>query len=515
MSRIVTRVILANDAVAAPEQVKTVRRNMDVEPRTRAVTRRRLIEKHEAEDQPLSPQRPSLQSANRTITQVTQLIKGDFHMVFSLKRRPRTVLAAVASVALVACIAGCSTSPSDTSSGAGGKKTNLTLEIWDPAQTQGVQKAIDGFEVANTNISVDLEQVPNNVYNTRLQASLGAGQGPDVMWQSSTASQYANGGALESLDSYIKKDNLSLSAYPKKLVDLYNFNGHQYGIPKDQDVYTLIYNTAVFKKLGVTDLPTTNWTWDDMVRIAKELRAKQTSPSDFPLYYQYTFNSTVASLIHQLGGTVIKDKKGNVATPEATKALEMVKALQDDKLIPAVADSTDYNAISSLISGNLAMAWTPSWNLSLLDKSQSGLADGTLKAVPLPSVNGSRAEDTNGISYVMNANSAHKADSWKLIKYLTSSQGATLQAEGGAAMPANVSASVQAAYYATHDSIGDLKTAMKPMLSSSYLRTTTQYPAVLANNPQIEAALGDYYAGSISTADVETKIDELYTASFQ
>lgn len=87
----------------------------------------------------------------------------------------------------------------------------LSVMIWDPAQRDGVQMAINAFEAANPNIKVSLEQVPTDQYYTKLDAALGAGAGPDVMWQSSRASYYVNGGALQPLNKYIAESGVSLT----------------------------------------------------------------------------------------------------------------------------------------------------------------------------------------------------------------------------------------------------------------------------------------------------------------
>ncbi|MFJ9893489.1 ABC transporter substrate-binding protein [Streptomyces sp. NPDC091280] len=408
------------------------------------------------------------------------------------------------AMSFVLAVAGCSSSSSSSDG-----KTKLSLMMWDPEQQAGVQKAVDGFEKANPDIAVDVQMVPQAQYFTKLDASLQAGEGPDVMWQSSSASQYVKGGALEPLDSYIKQSGLKLSDYPAKLTNLYKFDGKQYGVPKDEDVWSFIYNTAVFKKLGITDVPKNDWTWDDMVRIATEIKAKQTSSADYPMYYNTTFNNGAAGIVHQLGSTVVKDNRGNMASPQGTEALERIKKLQDDKLIPPVKDSADFSVTSALVSGTIAMGAVPSYFLS--DLTKASLPSGTLHAVPVPSVNGSRATDTNGLVYTMNAQSSHKDAAWKLIQYLTSDEGATLHVEGGAGFAANTSSSVEDAYYKANSMITGLKEAYQPMLADSYLRTTTQYPATRPNFPEIESAMGDYLAGSISAPDVEKKIDSILT----
>lgn len=415
-------------------------------------------------------------------------------------------MATVTAVLLAGTVACSATpTPSETSE----EEIDLSLMLWDPAQTAGVQKAVDGFEFENPNIKVSVQQVPQDQYYTKLDASLAAGEGPDVMWQSSRAPDYVNGGALQSLDEYIERDGLKLDElYPEKFIDLYKFDGQQYGIPKDQDTWTFVYNAAVFENLGVTDVPEAGWTWDDMVRIAEEIKAKQTSDVDYPLFYDRQFNNGIASLIHQLGGTVIDDGEATVTSPEGKEAFEMVKKLQDDGLIPVVANAADYSAVNSLISGTLAMSIIPSWNLSLLSRSDA--PDDTFHVVPLPSVDGSFQTDTNSLSYVMNVNSGEKDAAWELIKFLTSDKGASLHAAGGASPPANLAPETQEAFVEANEKLVGLQEAIVATQEESYLRTSTEYPAFRASIPEIESTvIGPFFAGTLSVDEATAKIDEI------
>jgi multiple sugar transport system substrate-binding protein len=371
-----------------------------------------------------------------------------------------------------------------------------------------VQKAVDGFEAKYPKIKVSLQQVPQDQYYTKLDASIGSGQGPDVMWQSSLAVQYATNGALEPLDKYIKSSGLKLSDYPSNIANLYKFNGKQYGIPKDEDTWTFVYNDVVFKKLGISDVPTNDWTWDDMVKIAKEIKAKQSAATDVPLFYDHAFNNGVGSLVHSLGGTIVDGKKGSVASTQGEKALAMVKSLQDQGLITKIADTADYNPVSALISGTVAIAEIPSWNLSVL--SHATVPAGTFHVVRAPSVSGHWYTDTNGLSYVMNANSTHKQASWKLIQYLTSTQGAELHAEGGAAIPANTAKAATEAFVTANSKLVGLGDALIAAQKQNYLRTSTQYPATRPVIPQIESTeMGPYWSGSKSAADATKGIDQI------
>jgi multiple sugar transport system substrate-binding protein len=429
--------------------------------------------------------------------------------VFSRKRTSRTIVAALAVAAVMTGIAGCS--PSSPSAG---DEVTLTLMTWDPAQKAGVQAAVDGFEAANPNITVTFEQLPEDQFYTKLDASLGAGEGPDVMWQSSRAPVYIEGGALEPLDEYIERDDVAMDNYPEQLVELYNIDGKQYGMPKDQDVASIVYNTTVFDALGITDVPTADWTWDDMVRIAEEVKSKQTAAADFPLFYNYAFNGTITSIVEQLGGSVVEDGKATVSTPEGIEAFETMKDLQDRGLIPPVADSTDFNAVSSLLSGTIAMAKIPSFQLSLLSKAD--VPQGTLNVVPVPSINDSRATDTNGLSYVMNANSAQKDAAWELIKYLTSDEGATLHVENGASPAANQSDEVKAAYFEANSALVGLDAAFEATYPDQYLRTTTEFPVTRSVMPELESTVtGPFYAGTLTAEQAAQKADEILNGSFK
>lgn len=386
---------------------------------------------------------------------------------------------------------------------------NLSVMIWDPAQTTGVQLAIDAFEAANPGISVALDQLPPDQFYTRLDGALSAGEGPDVMWQSSRATFYVDGGALRPLDEFIRRDGLDLSDYNPTITQLYNIGGSQYGVPKDFDARVVIYNANVFEELGVT-APSAGWTWDDMVRIASELEVAQTGATDVPLFYEYNFNSGIASLIQSMGGAIVADGIGAVPMDLGAAALEMIRGLQEQGLIVPVADSGDLNPVNGLISGTIAMATIPSWNLSLL--SRADVPEGTFHAVTYPAVDGSWMTDTNGLAYVMNANTRHPEEAWSLIRFLTSDEGALLHAQGGAGLPANNGSEPLTAFVAANQAIIGLEEALADQ--QLYLRTTTAHPASIPGIRQIHSSvMPRYYAGEITAEETVTMINEMISES--
>ena len=89
--------------------------------------------------------------------------------------------------------------------------------------------------------------------------------------------EYARRGALASLDPLIPKP-LDLSGFAKAETDGGSVDGKIYGVSVGANAYSVHYNTAVFKRLGVPE-PKTGWTWADFEEIATAI--VKASPKGF------------------------------------------------------------------------------------------------------------------------------------------------------------------------------------------------------------------------------------------
>ena len=87
------------------------------------------------------------------------------------------------------------------------------------------------------------------------------------------------------------------------IVELYQYDGKTYAIPKDYDTIGLWYNKALFDEAGVS-YPDESWTWETMAEAAEKLTDKDKG--------QYGFASPAANnqdgyynLIYGMGGSII------------------------------------------------------------------------------------------------------------------------------------------------------------------------------------------------------------------
>lgn len=376
---------------------------------------------------------------------------------------------ALATLSLAGCSTGGETGASDN--------VELTVMIWDANQKDGVQKAIDGFVATHPGTSVKLNLVPADQYYTKLDASLAAGSGPDVMWQSSKAIDYIEGGALEPLDAFIEAAGTDLSQFNEMVTTLYSIDGKQYGLPKDMDTWVFILNTEIFARLGVAE-PASDWTWDDMLAVAEELR-KKGQPEGQVVYYNNALWNGVATLVHQSGGAVIKadGKTAGLDSDAGRNAFALLLDLVDKGYAPDTAKLADYNPLNSLLSGNLAMSAVPSWNISAVAAAAS---DGQFAAIRFPSVNHNFDTDTNGLAYTLNAASKHKDAGFELIGYLTSLEGARLHAQGGAGLPAIAEA--QADWIAANKAVANIE-VVSEAADHVFTRPSSAFPQ---SRPAIE-----------------------------
>src|SRR4051812_24108002 len=178
-------------------------------------------------------------------------------------------LMAAGVVALLATTAACSGGSGGSGSAGSDEKVTLTYGLWDKNQVPGMEKIATEFKATHPNVSVSVQVTPFDSYWTKLQAAATGGEAPDVFWMNGPNFQlYASNGVL------MPDLKIDSSAYPAALVKLYQYNGKQFGVPKDFDTIGLWYNKKILDAAGVKH-PTADWTWADVRSAAK----KATNPS--------------------------------------------------------------------------------------------------------------------------------------------------------------------------------------------------------------------------------------------
>lgn len=129
----------------------------------------------------------------------------------------------------------------------------------------------DGFEV-KLEYKTDLE--------TSFQSSLTNGKQPDVMlWDRFNTSTNSIKGYLYAVDDLVERDNVDTSLFYAPAMSEMSYEGHIYGLPVDVDIWGTYVNMKYVKEYDdahpdnkIAGLLTANWTWDDLLTVAKALK---------------------------------------------------------------------------------------------------------------------------------------------------------------------------------------------------------------------------------------------------
>ena len=315
-------------------------------------------------------------------------------------------------------------------------KVVIKYALWDSVQAPVYRELADQFEKNNPNIKVEFETTPYDQYWTKLQAATTGGQMPDVVWMNGpNFLKYTSYDMLLPMDEMIKKDSIDMSKYVEGIKNLYQYEGKQYGIPKDVDSIALWYNKDLFDKAGL-QYPTDHWTWDNMKEAAIEIQAnlKGIYGVAIPVYED---QSSYYNVIPQNGGSIIsKDRKrSGYGDKNTVQTIQMLKDLFDEKASPDYTTMLENKATQMFQSEQLAMVYQGSWRASPLDSDEK--INSHIGVVTMPKIK-NNSTVVHGIGFAIAKKSKHPEAAWKFIKFLSSKESNDYIARSGIVIPAYI-----------------------------------------------------------------------------
>jgi multiple sugar transport system substrate-binding protein len=284
---------------------------------------------------------------------------------------------------------------------------------------------LDRFMKANPDIKVSVMPMPNSsterhdLYVTYLASGE---KEPtvlmlDVIWPAEFATY------LEDLTA--DKDYFELNNFLPGTVKAATVNGKIVAVPWFTDAGMLYYRKDLLEKYGFKNPPQT---WDELVKIAKTITAKEKNIVGF-VWQGARYEGLVCDFMEYLvsfGGDVLDDA-GNVVinSPAAVKALQfMVDLIYKEKVSPqSVTTYMEEEARRKFQNGEAVFMrnWPYAWAL-LNDPKESKVA-GKVGVAPLPAGPSGKSAATLGgwmLGINKNATPEEKAAAKKLVKFLTS-----------------------------------------------------------------------------------------------
>lgn len=291
-----------------------------------------------------------------------------------------------------------------------------TIKMWSIDGDNGLYtKLVDDFNASQSDVVVESRLVPfDDLVNEALRA-FATGQAPDIISLDNPdfALFSSRGAMLDITDRVANSDVIDTSVYYQGPLASASWDGKLYGLPKATNTIALFYNKDLFAKAGIAAPPQT---WDELLEDARKLNDPANNVYGITWSARAGEEGTFQFLPWvQMGGGSFKE----VNTPGAVKALEIWKAMLDEKLASQdVLSQGQWDSTGTFNAGNAAMAISGPWELGRM--SSDAKFDWGVALLPTETVGGPRSSAMGDFDLGIFASSKHPDEAFKVIEYFAS-----------------------------------------------------------------------------------------------
>lgn len=273
-------------------------------------------------------------------------------------------------------------------------------------------------------------------YNQSVLKMYNAETLPDVVYTyDDYASQWAENGVFENLDSYIQRD-LDLTLYDENAFEAARvYEDSVYFAPREYNQPVVYVNAALMESYGIdVSQYADGWTWDEMVGLLEQIRAKMDEQANreylYPLDSSFEWAAMLNSFVRSEGGYLFDPETGTAGfdQPGTQAAVEKIMRLIDDKLI---ADPRSNISGSTFLNGSAAL-----WIMSRPRVSSCLDNEIELSFLPMPLMGEQEHYLCYGnTGYAISSISEKKELAWEFCKFVMSEKGQEVFSETGNCVP--------------------------------------------------------------------------------
>lgn len=303
---------------------------------------------------------------------------------------------------------------------------NLKFRFND-SEREEMRAALDEFEAANPGIEVELQTIAWKDSRDQFLREGAVGQGPDVVHIAFVWTQeMAEAGIVTPVEDLVQYGAFENGFDDFIATDLTMYEGKAYGVPWSADTWAMVYRTDVMAEAGISDLPTT---WDGLLEASRTIKAAGKTGFAFPAADQVWF--PVNFYLWSNGSSIVDEDgsggyKVGASQEQMVGAMNYFKTYLDEGLVPksmlSIGVPNDPSLLQALLDGTQAAGVMPTNTYRQLLKAYEDANPG--KPVPFTSkamMAGSEGPKTHlgGRTLVVNSNTKHPEESWKLLRFLT------------------------------------------------------------------------------------------------
>ncbi|MFI9558134.1 ABC transporter substrate-binding protein [Nonomuraea endophytica] len=293
---------------------------------------------------------------------------------------------------------------------------NIEIWSWDVA-AKALQRLAPEFEKANPGVKVKVTDIGyDNAYD-KITVGLKSGAGlPDIITLEDTAIPgYAENFPDGLVDLTPVAGKYKADFDPAKWQAASTAKG-LYALPWDSAPVGLYYRRDYFEKAKVD--PNSLTTWDDAVKAGEKIKqatGKRLFVSDL------ASAATFTTLLQQLGQGYFVDGKVAVNSPDAVRALTLLKTLKDKDLLQN--EKGWDGRVTATKQGKAATQPTAAWWSGTLTADMPELS-GKFGVVPLPAfeAGGSRTSANGGSALSITAQTKNQQTAWAFLDWMLASK---------------------------------------------------------------------------------------------
>ena len=331
-------------------------------------------------------------------------------------------------------------------------QVRLTILHWgDKTEDEIVEKLIAEFEKQNPDIRVVRTNTGSPAQlATKLQTMLASGDPPNLFYLPfEKVAAIASNDVLEDIEPYIERDRAAhvadcpdLTDFFPATLDAFRYDpqtrrvgsGSLVGLPKDFTCVGFYYNRTLFDQAGVPYPSKHGWTWDEFIDAARKIGrldgchgAEVVTWESMVRIYLYTYGLDVATPGF---------KEFRLTDPDVVAALDRLRSWFHDEPRTLLSAKTQLETGQApFLTGKIGLAGPfGRWQVPLYRRIPPEKFDWDF--APLPHATGRPA--TNGVltvAWAMAKNNRHKAESWRLMKFLLGRKGQEMVCATGLAIP--------------------------------------------------------------------------------
>ncbi|MFC7620739.1 ABC transporter substrate-binding protein [Microlunatus sp. GCM10028923] len=333
-------------------------------------------------------------------------------------------LLAGATLVLTAALSACG------GTGTADGPVTLTFRQFDPpAETAGLQAAVQAWNEKHPETQVKLETLSGPDSAQQFAREANSGSGPDVIQIANVnVKDLAKPKILRPLDELAGKAAPETPVEDYLALDLARFEDKTWALPWTVDTFALAYRPDLLADAGLK--PPTSW--EQLADQAKQLSDVKAKRSGFCLPGASGPDSgqwfAINYFLWSHGATLIKDEGGSwqvgATAEQLQQAIDWFNALFTDggtaKSMIAVASLTDPQIVEGLGRGTCAMTLMAPQTFRKAKE-----LDPSLRTAPMPEGLTDGNSHLGGRMLGINASSDHPEQAWEFIRYLNSAEAFT------------------------------------------------------------------------------------------